>query len=224
MVSFSQAKRYKAKVLEARRLSPTGYQLTFERGDLGFAAGQLITVHGASPLDDRSYTICSGERDQFLQILYRVITHGRLTPQLVGLRPGDAIEFSGPFGEFVIRDRARPIIFIATGTGIAPCRSYTRTHPDLRVTLIHGVRKAEDLFYRTEFVGTDYFPCVSGEEGAAFHGRVTDFCRTRALPDDAHFYLCGANEMFYDMRDLLTQRGVGPDRIFTEAYYYRADE
>ncbi len=222
--SPQQPKRYEGRVIEARRFSATGYQLTFERKDLPFSAGQLITVHGADPLDDRSYTICSGERDRFLQILYRVIAGGRLTPQLVELKPGDPIHFSGPFGEFVLRDHARPIVFIATGTGIAPARSYVRTHPSLRLTLIHGVRKAEDLFYSEEFVGTDYFPCVSGEAGAGFRGRVTDFCALQKFPSDAHFYLCGSNEMFYDMRDVLAQQGVGPDRIFTEAYYYRADD
>jgi ferredoxin--NADP+ reductase/benzoate/toluate 1,2-dioxygenase reductase subunit len=124
----------------------------------------------------------------------------------------------------MLRDAGRPIIFVATGTGVAPCRSYLRTHPHLDLTLIHGVRQAEDLFYRDEFAGVTYVPCVSGEAGAGFHGRVTDYCRAQSFPALAHFYLCGANEMFYDMRDVLSKAGVGVERIFTEAYYYRADD
>lgn len=223
-MSFSQPKRFAARVLENRALAPTAFQLTLERGDFQFAAGQLIHVHGENPLDDRSYTVCSGERDRFIQILYRLIPQGQLTPRLAALQPGDPIEFTGPLGEFTVRDPARPIVFIATGTGIAPCRAYARTNPRLRITLVHGVRRGEDLFYHDEFIGTDYHPCVSGEAGFGFHGRVTDFCRSRTFPDDAHYYLCGANEMFYDMRDVLGRRGIGPDRIFTEAYYYRADD
>jgi ferredoxin--NADP+ reductase/benzoate/toluate 1,2-dioxygenase reductase subunit len=107
---------------------------------------------------------------------------------------------------------------------VAPCRAYLRTHPGLDLTLIHGVRRAEDLFYRDEFKARPYHPCVSGEGGTGFHGRVTDFCASQTFPADAHYYLCGANEMFYDMRDVLARRNIRSDCIFTEAYYYRSDD
>jgi ferredoxin--NADP+ reductase/benzoate/toluate 1,2-dioxygenase reductase subunit len=218
-------RRRAARVLDLKQLSSTGYELTIERGDLPFTAGQLITIHGPSVLEDRSYTISSGEQDNTIQVLFRKIPTGKLTPRLAGLSPGDALEISGPFGEFVLRDPTRPVVFIATGTGVAPCRAYLRTRSDLRVTLVHGVRLAEDLFYRDEFAGrTAYHPCVSGEDGFGFRGRVTDLCRDLDFDPDSHFYLCGANEMFYDMRDLLEARGVDAHAIFTEAYYYRSDE
>jgi len=188
-----------------------------------FRAGQLITVHGRESLDDRSYTICSGERDENLQILYRLMPRGRLTPQLDALRPGDEIEISGPYGEFTLRDSKARVVFVATGTGIAPARAYIRTHPRLRLTLLHGVRIEEDLVYRSEFEGIDYRPCLSGGPSGFFHGRVTDLASQIDLPAGAHYYLCGANEMFYDMRDVLTSRGVPASQIFTEAYYYRDD-
>lgn len=222
--STTSARCQTARVVSLRRLSTEGYELTLERNGLAFQAGQLINVHGRDPLDERSYTICSGEDDPTLQLIFRRIEGGKLTPQLTGLRAGEAVTVAGPFGEFVIRDRTRPLVFVATGTGVAPARAYWRTHPDLRLTLIHGVRRAEDLFYRDEFAGAAYYPCVSGEAGVGFHGRVTAFCATHPLAADSHFYLCGANEMFYDMRDVLRQRGFPESAIFTEAYYYRADD
>ena len=216
--------RIASRVLALRRLSATGYELALERGGLDFRAGQLINIHGRDLLDDRSYTICSGERDGHLNILFRLIPSGRLTPQLAVLRAGDGLEISGPYGEFTLRDAERRLFFIATGTGIAPCRAFVRTHTGLKLTLLHGVRNGEDLFYRDEFAGLDYRPCVSGGAEAFFAGRVTDLAARMELPADADYYLCGANEMFYDMRDLLAVRGVPPARIFTEAYYYRGDD
>jgi ferredoxin-NADP reductase len=216
-------RRYTARVLGHRTLSTTARELTFERLGLTFRAGQLVTVHAPDLLDDRSYTLCCGERDEALSILYRVIPAGRLTPRLAALRPGDTIDFSGPYGEFVLRDPSRPVVFIATGTGIAPARAYRRSFPGLDLTVIHGVRTAEDLFYRAEFAGRPYFPCLSAQDGGAVRGRVTDFCRGWTLPPGADYYLCGANEMFYDMRDLLQKRGIPPDHVFTEAYYYAQD-
>jgi NAD(P)H-flavin reductase len=216
--------RFVSRVVAMRRLSETGFELTVERGGIEFRAGQLVTVHGRDLLDDRSYTICSGERDEHLQILFRFIADGKLTPQLVTLRPGDPVEISGPYGEFTLRDPAKRIYFMATGTGIAPARAFARSHANLKMTIFHGVRDAEDLFYRDELSAFDHHPCVSGGKTEFFSGRVTGLAAKMELPADAHYYLCGANEMFYAMRDVLAARGVTPEKIFTEAYYYRGDE
>lgn len=213
--------RYTSRVVSLQQLSDSGHALTFERRGLEFEAGRLLTLHGRETTEDRSYTIASGEKDEHLQVLFRHIPAGKLTPQLVQKKPGDPIEFSGPFGEFVVRDPAHPAIFIATGTGVAPCRAYLRSHPRLPLTLVHGVRVAQDLFFRDEFGKARYFPCVSREEGTGFHGRVTEFFKAFEFDRRAHFHLCGANEMIFDMQVFLLNAGVDEANIFTEAYYYR---
>lgn len=217
-------RRWTARILRHRQVSPTAFELTLAREGLEFRAGQLLTIHGRNVTEDRNYTIASGEHDEHLNVLYRLIPTGVLTPQLAARAEGDTLEISAPCGEFVLRDRTRPIVFIATGTGIAPCRAYLRTYPGLNLTILHGVRTAEDLFYREEFADRPYFPCLSADDRIGFRCRVTEFSRTFDFPSDAHFYLCGANEMFYEMRDLLTARGIRPDALFTEAYYYRHED
>jgi len=213
--------RHRSRVIASRRLSSTGYELTLSRGGLEFDSGRLITIHGSDATQDRSYTISSGENEEHLQVLYRYIPTGKLTPYLIHLQAGDTVDISGPYGEFVVRDREKPMFFFATGTGVAPCHSYIRTYGEFDLTLVHGTRYAEDLFYREEFERYNYYPCVSGEDGAWFRGRVTEFFPTLDVGPNAHFYLCGANEMIFDMHSLLKDRGVDDSRIFTEAYYYR---
>ena len=215
-----------ARVVDHRQLSPTGFELQISRDGASFQAGQLLTVHGPDVLADRTYTIASGENEDTLNVLYRLMPGGVLTPRLAALKPGDPITVSAPYGEFVLRDPARPIVFIATGTGIAPCVAYRRTHPRLDLTILHGVRTAADLFHRAELEATArYHACVSGEIApGCFAGRVTARSASLRFPADAHFYLCGANEMFYEMRDLLQERGIPLAHVFTEAYYYRLDD
>ncbi|HMP88550.1 MAG TPA: FAD-dependent oxidoreductase [Kiritimatiellia bacterium] len=217
-----------AEVMDLKKLSPAGYELIIERKNLQFQPGQLVNLHGRHHMEDRSYSICSGILDPTLSILFRHIPSGVLTPQLVNMKPGDTITFSGPYGEFVIRDRNRPLYFFATGTGLAPCRSYLRSYSGLDLTLIHGVRDPKDLYYREEFASIDYQPCVSSTvvtgDAKAFAGRVTDWAIKHELPLEAHYYLCGANEMIYEMQELLTKRGIGQESIFTEAYYYRSND
>lgn len=218
--------RWPARVVAHRALSPTGFELKLSRDGADFRAGQLLTVHGPDVLADRTYTIASGEREDTLTILYRLMPAGVLTPRLADLRAGDHLEVSAPYGEFTLRDPARPIVFIATGTGIAPAVAFHRTYPGLDLTILHGVRTAADLFYRDELsAGGRYHACVSGEAAPdCFHGRVTACSAGLAFPPHAHFYLCGANEMFYEMRDLLQARAIPLANVFTEAYYYRLDD
>jgi NAD(P)H-flavin reductase len=221
-----QPRQWVTRVAAMDQLSSTGYALQLERGGLVFRPGQLVNLHGRDHLEDRSYTICSGDRDEFLTVLFRLIPSGILTPQLVALRVGDALTISGPYGEFMLRDAARPIFFFATGTGVAPCRAYLRSFAGLDLTLVHGVRREEDLFYREEFSAITYQPCLTAEPGVSgvFHGRVTDYAREHSFPPDSHFYLCGANEMIYEMQEILSARGVAKEQVFTEAYYYRSDD
>jgi len=215
-----------SRVIALNRLSPTGYELILDRGNLDFQPGQLINLHGRNHLESRSYSVCSGINDETLTVLFRYIPNGILTPQLITLRPDDRLNVSGPYGEFVIRDLNRSLVFFATGTGVAPCRCYHRSHPNLDLTLIHGVRTGCDLFYREEFSSISYQPCLSGPEDdpSVFHGRVTDYARITSFAPGAHFYLCGANEMIYEIQEILEARGIERSSIFTEPYYYRSDD
>jgi ferredoxin--NADP+ reductase len=213
--------RYQSRVIDQRPLSEGSYELILDRCGMEFQAGKEIQLHGTDPSEDRNYSIASGEQEEHLHLIYRVIPEGLLTPKLEKLRAGDPIAFTGPFGSFVIRDFLAPMIFIATGTGIAPALSFMRSHPGLNLTLLHGVRHCADLYHRELFAESPYEPCISGEsDHAYFKGRVTDRLADFAFGNDAHFYLCGANEMILQVHHLLKARDVGLDRIFSEAYYF----
>ncbi|MEX2608244.1 MAG: FAD-binding oxidoreductase [Kiritimatiellia bacterium] len=198
------------------------YILKLERPDWTWRAGQLVGLCGENALDQRDYTIASGERDETLDVIYRLIPHGVVTPHLRTLRPGDSIPVQGPYGRFVVRNPERPLLFCATGTGIAPCRAYLRTFPSLSLTLLHGVRHPEDLYFQEEFVDCAYHPFCSREPQDGLTGRLTDALPGLRISPETQVYLCGANEMIYEAEDILTARGIKNSDIFHEPYYYRA--
>jgi len=213
--------RYESKVIALNALSDRGYELVLDRAGMSFQAGKEIMLHGAEPTDDRQYSIASGEQDEHLHLLFRLIPDGALTPQLVGWKPGDACAFTGPFGSFLLRDFLAPIVFVATGTGIAPAVSFAKTYEGLEMTVLHGVREEADLMGRALFENGAYHPCVTQQDDTVFFkGRVTAKLKDMELPDDAHYYLCGANDMILEVRGLLKGRGVADDCIFSEAYYF----
>ena len=214
--------RHEARILTRRCLAPGLIELTLERDGMVFRAGEEITIHGPAGLGDRPYSILSGEQDEDLRILFRVVPEGALSPWLSQRRPGDRLAFSGPHGSFLLRRPAGAAVFVATGTGIAPAVSFIRTHPALDLHLLHGVRRREDLCYGDQFRPDAYTPCVSGQQAAGcFHGRVTSwFAEQGSVQPDVDYYLCGSNAMIADMRERLLQGACSHDRIFAEPYFY----
>lgn len=212
--------RRQTHVLANRRLAPGTCELEIERGDFQFRAGEELILHGAQPEDDRTYSIASGEEDPTLKLLVRIIPAGRVSPRLAALRQGDTIAFTGPTGSFVLRDEHRPLVFIATGTGIAPLLSFLRTKPQLRPTVLHGVRDPAELYARAavEPRCAAYLPCVSRDPQRP--RRVTDVLPHLALNPQADYYLCGGHPMIRDARALLLARGIPAERIRAEAYFY----
>jgi len=216
-----------ATILFNRPLSSSSWLLRLERGDFQFKPGELITLYGRGQHACRDYSVASGVNDPYIEVLYRLVENGTLTPELIQLKEGQSIEISGPTGRFTVRDTSRPLVFVATGTGIAPFRSYFRSYPELKCTLIHGVRQAEDLYFEAEWASIDYRPCLSTKHSvppSCYAGRLTRFLPDFDLPDNAQFYLCGANEMIYEVSDQLVQREVDRENIFHEPYYYRWDD
>lgn len=212
--------RYPSKILSSRSLSPALHELVFERGEFSFAAGDEIMIHGEEPEYDRAYSLASGESEDFLRILFRVIPDGLMSPILASKKQGDSLSFTGPLGSFHLADTRSPITFVATGTGIAPALSFIHTHPDLEVHIVHGVHRASDLVYEEWLKQTAYTPCVSGEPFHGFQGRVTGWLQNNIIPKDHDIYLCGANEMIEEVRAMLVDKGHLPGKLYSEPYYF----
>lgn len=197
------------------------YLIGFKRS-FDFEAGQVIGIALAENGARRLYSICSGEKDEDIQILYNVIEEGYLTPLLSDLEAGDTLWITEPRGEFTGDDD--PAVWIATGTGIAPFYSMLKSGRAANKTLIHGNRYLEQFHFYDFFsglLGEQYTRCCTAEEDeGVYHGRVTGFLEDNPLPDpDLKYYLCGNAEMVVDTRDILIEKGIPFDRIISEIYF-----
>jgi ferredoxin--NADP+ reductase len=197
------------------------YLIGFPR-NFEFEAGQVIGIALEENGARRLYSICSGEEDQEIQILYNVIEEGYLTPRLSDLEAGDTLWITEPRGEFTCNeDRA---VWIATGTGIAPFYSMLRSGKGENKILIHGNRYLEQFMFYDEFTdkpGGSYIRCCTAEtDEGVYHGRVTAYLQEHQLPDPGlKYYLCGSAEMVVDTRDLLIEKGIPFDQIISEIYF-----
>jgi ferredoxin/flavodoxin---NADP+ reductase len=202
-------------------ISPGAFLLSFPRG-MTFHAGQVIKI--SLPLENspRMYSICSGENDLNISILFNVKEDGSLTPPLSKCKAGDTILVSNPFGSFT-SDR-QPAWWIATGTGIAPYYSMYRSGLGENKTIIHGARFLNQFYFEKELqtnFGERYIRCCSYEKSpGTFSGRITDYLKQLGIiPSGYKYYLCGNGMMVVEVRDLLIAQGIPYTNIISEIYF-----
>ena len=212
----------KHRVLQVRDLGEGTFVVRFERRGLEFASGQYVHVGPLPGIDRREYSVYSSPEDDFLEILVKEVDEGSVSPRLRRLREGDLVDVEGPFGFFRIEegDLTRPFLFIATGTGISPFHSFSRTFRELDYKLVHGVRNARELYEHADFPAHRLVSCISRQSGAGdFDGRVTDWLKSNPAPPEAMVYLCGNCDMIYEVYDILGEQGIPADRIHAEVYF-----
>ncbi|MFW6246100.1 MAG: ferredoxin--NADP reductase [Tangfeifania sp.] len=205
-----------------KHLTDFTFVLRMERNGMDFYTGQFVILRRPRTVDQREYTIYSGEHDDFLEVLVREVTNGKVTPRLKNLSPGNEIEVDGPFGFFRFQPEMFPqkkFLFVATGTGISPFHSFIRTYPDIDYQLIHGVRLGDEAYDHDHFSKEKITLCTSGDNKGDFKGRITDYLRQKDFDPATACFLCGNSEMILEAYDILTGKGVEAHNIFTEVYF-----
>jgi ferredoxin--NADP+ reductase len=202
-------------------LSDGIFLIGFKRNFL-FKAGQVIGIAMEQNGPRRLYSICSGEDEEEIHILYKVVDEGYLTPQLSDLEMGDTLWITKPGGEFT--GDKDPAIWIATGTGVAPFYSMFRSGLAEQKKVILGNRYLEQFHFFDEFAGVlgeNYVRCCTAEtDERVYSGRVTQYLEEQAeLDPGLKYYLCGSAEMVVETRDILISKGIPFDRIISEIYF-----
>lgn len=230
------------------------FTIRLDAGDASFEAGQFSLL-GLKDTDGnfirRAYSIVSapsdGDRHFYIVLKYTADifdatkTPRALTPLLFNAKEGDRI-FMGPqaVGHFTLKlaKGASQLIFVATGTGLAPFRGFLRAHTDILkttpVALLHGVREEDSLGYADELKSLAqqyptnffYFPIVSKptESWNGLTGRVTDILSRGDIQAAfrapfgkmTHAFFCGAPQMIQDGFEVLKQAGVPDENLHKE--------
>ena len=201
-----------------------------------FTAGQFIslTMQFSSKSHTRAYSIASAlNRSPRFDLCLNRVQDGRFSNYLCDLAAGATIEFDGPLGFFTLpRQLERDLVFIATGTGIAPIRAMLqqlfRNGTGHQVYLIFGVRYPHTILYREEFEQLSaghpnfhFIPTLSRPPadwtGASGHvQKQIEAC----FPGRSNFdtYICGLKLMVDDVRHQLKAMGLDRRQIHYEKY------
>ena len=200
-------------------ISPGVHVISFKR-DFNFLPGQVVKIAVDNNHAPRIYSICSGNTEKEIRILFNIKDDGFLTPKLASMIPGEKILVSKPYGSFTgTREKSW---WIATGTGIAPF--YCMVKSGLTAEkLIHGVRHLNQFYFEDELeeaLNDKYIRCCSSESSCnTIPGRVTDYLNEFQKLPDVKYFVCGQALMVVEVRDLLIKKGIQFENILSEIYF-----
>ncbi len=202
-----------------------------------FEPGQFITfdlpIHEKPNKRWRSYSIASWpDGTNVIELVIVLLEGGFGTTYLfTKVDVGSELILRGPQGVFTLNNEVlqKDIIFICTGTGVAPFRSMThhiKNHsiPHKKIYLIYGTRTQKDLLYYQELKNLElenfqYIPTLSREQWDGRSGYVhpiyEELCASR---QPVVFFLCGWKNMIDEAKKRIQDMGYDRKAIRQELY------
>ena len=162
------------------------------------------------------------------------VNPGTASSYIYGLKPGDEVMVSGPYGEFFVQDTDNEMMFIGGGAGMAPMRShifdqFKNLHTQRKTTFWYGGRSRKELFYMDDFQ-----QIADNNENFEFHVALSDpqpddhwngytgfihqvifdnYLKNHPAPEDIEYYICGPPMMLQAVLKMLDSLGVPPEMI-----------
>jgi NAD(P)H-flavin reductase len=216
-----RASKYTAVVKEVFDVAPeppATYLIRFtidgQPGVFYFQPGQFMSVFAEKEGKSisRPYSIASSpEEKERLELVIKVVEGGFMSNYLHTVAPGTKLKVIGPLGRFILLEPPeRDILFVATGTGVAPFISMLghifAMGYDVDVHLAFGVRYVHDLVYQ-DLLGKwaqrhpnfHLYTTVSRPGDSGWKGRVgyVEKVIDEEIKDYANtdVYICGLHDM-----------------------------
>lgn len=156
-----------------------------------------------------------------------------------GLKPGDKVKVSGPYGDFMARDTENEMCFVGGGAGMAPLRSHILHQLDgvqskRKISFWYGARSKREMFYDEDFKDLEkrhknfsYNIALSDPEKEDMWSGPTGFIHVHLGetylnnhedPTEIEYYLCGPPPMIDAVINSLYNLGVEDDMIYYDKF------
>jgi len=229
-----EIKTMPSRIVSIDRLAPDIVRVVLKTppaSPMRFLPGQYVDVIADGVR--RSYSLANAPRtDGLLELVIKRYPGGHLSRfWFEAAKPNDLVRIEGPFGTFFLRDEGpRDLVFLATGTGIAPVKALLEelaTDPVRagrhRLRVFWGNREAESFCWDTSGLGldVDLHRLLSGtdESWTGTRGYVQDAAIRHGIdPDDTVVYACGSTAMIASAKTALAALGLPAKRFFSDAF------
>lgn len=231
--SLEQVRTLPSKVDKITALIPNVIELQLRmppQSNFKYLSGQYINIIKGD--FKRSYSIANSNSTSNLVFFIKNYEGGRFSNYLFNeAKINDLLRIEGPIGTFFYRKTGKKnIVFLATGTGIAPVKAMLEqmdeNHSDLidkNIYLFFGGRTEEDLFWKPKFtnIKVEFIPVLSrsNDNWNGAKGYVQDAVLAKEIDlTDSVFYACGSENMIKDSRELVVNNGLSEDAFYSDAF------
>jgi Na+-transporting NADH:ubiquinone oxidoreductase subunit F len=164
---------------------------------------------------------------------------GVISSYIFGMKPGDKVLVSGPYGEFFVKDTAAEMVFIGAGAGMAPMRSHIfdqlkRLQSQRKISFWYGARSLREAFYiehfdqlAEEYDNFEWYMGLSepqpeddwtGPTGFIHNVLYENYLKDHPAPEDCEYYLCGPPMMTASVIQMLEDLGVERENILLDDF------
>jgi CDP-4-dehydro-6-deoxyglucose reductase len=199
--------------------------------NFNFNSGQYVNIIKGNLTRSYSIANCSDHKNQ-LEFFIKKYTNGLMSEYFFKeAKINDLLRLEGPVGTFFLRDSSfKNIIFLATGTGIAPIKSILegleKSHEQYQnknLWVIVGARYQEDLFWKPNFknLNIKYIPVLSRPESDwnGAQGYVQDIVLNHQIDlENTQVYACGSNDMINSAKELFFKNNLKENNFFSDAF------
>ena len=231
---------FEGTITAIRQETPTvkSFVLDLGGGEIDFLPGQYIDLYieSLSSVQGAGYSITSTPLERgTISIAVKVLPEAKSAIYLhENARVGDTFILIGPGGEFHYKDgEGSSVGLIAGGIGITPLISMFRyvheARQDVKLALLYSARVPSEFAFYDELKATAIqnpnISChftVTRPQDEPWDGPVgrvdMGMLREYAADGETVFYICGPDEMAYEIAETLMDLGVEESRVNTEAW------
>jgi propane monooxygenase reductase component len=196
---------------------------------LEFKPGQYVDIGIPGTDEHRSFSMANTDPET-LEFMIKQYPGGRLSGLVAdgSIKPGDALEVTGPYGVFTLRRSSpRRLLFIGGGAGMAPIlsllRSMKQSGIEREAAYYYGARSEADLFHLEELaeMPCGFVPALSEDSNGwtGETGLITDVVdRLEGDLAEVDVYLCGPPPMVDAAIALLDARGVPEAHVYFDKF------
>lgn len=180
----------------------------------------------------RSYSIANAKLDsKELELHIRKVPNGQMSELIFGdVQLNQLMRMEGPKGTFFVRNNNKPLLLLATGTGIAPIKAIVEeliVKEDKRNVYIYwGMQYEAELYctelaqYAEEYEHIQFSPVLSKEQDWQGHkGYVQDAVNHDFDSlENVEVYACGSLSMIDEAKVLFMNKQLPSDSFHSDAF------
>ncbi len=238
-------KQEKAFLISKKEVAPDVFHLFFygEGEGIGFVPGQyaILSIPGSPIPLKRLYSFAGLNTDKnSFELLIKLVPGGAASEYVKTLAIGDIVDVSGPAGVFAERQTQSRKIYMVTGTGFAPIRSFlmsTDPSDHTERSLYWGLKDLSEVYLFDELLRLkqtlplfNFTYCLSQQTTFGIipayllhyfrNGHIDTVWESQNAQIEANdeYYMCGSREVVDSLRLLLLSKGASKDNLIFEKY------